>query len=208
MSVRKALYSAAFLLLSMGAAAQINIYVGGNLQGNYSWIRGDENTFKPGMGGGFSFVYWEYEYWFIKAGVDYSYRQSSSLEYHDYYGTESTGPEDKIIIERKEHHISVPLSLYFRPWEDRENALLLVGTLEPMFAVRVKENSDLYGETVLSGSQVKQRVKTNLGVGVGYQRQLDRYMYLNVFPSFHFDMRSDRPFTSIKLTAELIFGVY
>ena len=66
---KRAVYLAVFLLISVSAQAQINVYMGGNLQGNYSWIRGDEQTMEPGFGGGFSFVYWEYEYWFLKAGI-------------------------------------------------------------------------------------------------------------------------------------------
>jgi hypothetical protein len=86
--------------------------------------------------------------------------------------------------------------------------MLLTGSLETLIAVRVKEDSELYGETVLEGTQVDQRIKSCLGLGVGYQRQLDRHMYLNIVPSFKFDLRSDRPFNSINLTAELLFGVY
>ena len=53
---KKAVYLAVFFLISVSAQAQINVYMGGNLQGNYSWIRGDEQTMEPGFGGGFSFV--------------------------------------------------------------------------------------------------------------------------------------------------------
>ena len=72
--LRKALFLTAFMAFSLTAGAQINLYIGGNLQANYSWLRGDEATFEPGFGGGFSFVYWEFEYWFLKAGIDYQYR--------------------------------------------------------------------------------------------------------------------------------------
>ena len=79
MIVKRAVYLALFLLVSVASQAQINIYVGGNLQGNYSWIRGDEATMEPGFGGGVDFIYWEYEYWFLKAGIDYYHKTSSAL---------------------------------------------------------------------------------------------------------------------------------
>jgi hypothetical protein len=61
---------------------------------------------------------------------------------------------------------------------------------------------------ILGSGDVKSWTKTNVGVGVGYQRQLDRHLYLNIVPSFHVDIRAERPFNSIRLTAELLFGIY
>jgi len=43
---------------------------------------------------------------------------------------------------------------------------------------------------------------------VGYQRQLDKHMFLNFIPSYNIDLRGDRAFNSITLSAELIFGIY
>jgi hypothetical protein len=208
MALKRALYIFGFLLLASTAGAQINIFTGGNLQANYSWIRGEENTFKPGFGGGFSFVYWEYEYWFFKAGVDYLYKHSSSLEYPDDYVEVIEHPDDKIILERFEHHIGVPLTIYFRPYESGKHAILITGSLQPMFAVGLKENSEEFGEVKFTGSEIKSRVKTNLGIGAGYQLQLDRYKFLNIYPSYNFDIRAQRPFNSITLNVELLFGVY
>lgn len=208
MGLKRVLYIMGFLFLASAAGAQVNIYLGGNLQGNYSWMRGDEHTFKPGFGGGFSFVYWEYEYWFIKAGLDYQYKSSSSLQYPDEYDTEITAPEDRINIEYFEQTIGVPLTVYFRPYESGENTILITASLETMFVVHLKENSDEFGEVVRKGTDVKGRTKTNVGIGVGYQRQLDRHLFLNIFPSYNVDLRSPRAFNSITLTAELLFGIY
>jgi hypothetical protein len=208
MGLKKIIYPALVLLFSLNAGAQINIYLGGNLQGNYSWIRGDEPAFRPGFGGGFSFVYWEYEYWFIKAGLDYAYKSSSCLNYPEDYGVPVADPDDKIRITYNEQSVGIPLTIYFRPYEEGENTLLLTGTLELMYVVRLKESSGEYGELVVTGNEVENRTKTNLGLGVGYQRQLARYTYLNIVPSFNLDLRSNRPFSSINLTAELLFGVY
>jgi len=208
MILKRAVYVLVFFLFASTAGAQINIYLGGNLQGNYSWMRGDEHTFKPGFGGGFSFVYWEYEYWFIKAGLDYNYKSSSSLQYPDDYDTDITGPDDRINIEYFEQTVGVPLTVYFRPYESGNNAILITGTLETMFVVSLKENSEEFGEVIRKGTEVKGRTKTGVGIGVGYQRQLDRHLFLNVYPSYHVDLRSPRAFNSIKLTAELLFGIY
>lgn len=208
MVIKRALNLFFLLLFSAGAFSQINIYLGGNLQGNYSWVRGDEHTFRPGFGGGFSFVYWEYEYWFLKAGIDYSFKKSSSLRLPENYEVPITGPEDKVQITFTEQSIGIPLTAYFRPYESGENSLLILGTLEMMFVAHLKEDTEEYGELVLSGNEISTRTKTNVGIGVGYQRQLDQHRYLNIYPSYKMDIRADRAFNSINLTAELIFGVY
>lgn len=208
MTLKKAIYIFGFLLLTSTAGAQINIYVGGNLQGNYSWIRSQETSFKPGFGGGFSFVYWEYEYWFIKAGIDYHVKASSSYEYPEAYGISDFGPDDYINVDVNEQMIGVPLTIYFRPYESGENTLLITGSLQTLFTTHLEIANEEYGEAVLKGNDVKSRTRTNLGIGVGYQRQLDRHTYLNIYPSFNMDLRALRPFNSITLTAELLFGVY
>jgi len=208
MRLKRAIYILGLLLAGSTAGAQINIYLGGNLQANYSWIRSEQTSYKPGFGAGFSFVYWEYEYWFFKAGIDYHYKSSSSYEYPDIYGDEDYGPNDKINIDFTEQSIGIPLAIYFRPYESGDNALLLIGSLETMFTVHQKAYNEEYGELVFTGSDIESRLRTNIGIGVGWQRQLDRYTYLNLYPSFNFDIRADRPFNSITLTAEILFGVY
>ena len=208
MRIKRAIYTLALLLLTITAGAQINIYLGGNLQGNYSWLRGDEHTFEPGFGGGFSFVYWEYEYWFIKAGLDYMFKSSSCLHYPEEYDVPINSPDDKINITFSEQAVGVPLTVYFRPYESGSNTLLVTGTLEMMFVTGLKENSEEYGEIVIPGSEIKTRTKTNVGIGVGYQRQLDNHIFLNIIPSFNVDLRAARPYNSFKLTAEILFGIY
>lgn len=208
MRIKRALYILGFLFIASTAGAQINIFVGGNLQGNYSWIRSEQTSFNPGFGAGLSFVYWEYEYWFIKAGVDYLYRSSSSYEYPDVFGDEDYGPDDKINVDFTENNIGIPISAYFRPYESGNNALILLATLEPLFAVSQKASNENYEERKIKGSEINPRIKTSIGVGAGWQRQLDRNTYLNLFPSFNFDISGERRFNSITLTAEILFGVY
>lgn len=208
MRIKRAVYTLALLVLTITAGAQINIYLGGNLSGNYSWMRGDENTFKPGFGGGFSFVYWEYEYWFIKAGLDYMYKSSSILDYPDDFNVPIESPDDKINITFAEQAVGVPLTVYFRPWESGANTMLITGTLEMMFVAHLKEKSEELDDIVVQGKDIKTRAKTNVGIGVGYQRQLDRHVFLNIIPSFNIDLRSARPYNSFVLTAEILFGVY
>ena len=208
MVLKRAIYLILFLSFSVTAGAQINIYLGGNLQGNYSWLRGEEHTFEPGFGGGFSFVYWEYEYWFLKVGLDYSHKTSSILDYPDDYGVPITDPNDKINISFTEQAIGVPLTIYFRPYESRSNSLLITGSLQTMFIAHLLEYSEEYGELSLKGSEIKTRMKTNVGIGVGYQRQLDSHMFLNIIPSYNVDIRAARAFNSMTVTVELIFGVY
>jgi len=206
--LKRAIYLLSFLFLSVTAGAQINIYLGGSLQGNLSWLRGDEVSLQPGFGGGFSFVYWEYEYWFLKAGLDYDYKSSSRLEYPEVYDVSVTDPDDKINIEFFEQSIGIPLTVYFRPYESRDNTLLITGSLKPMYVVHQKANSEEYDELVIKGTHMPSRIKTNVGIGVGYQRQLDQHTFLNIVPSFNVDLRAARPFNSITLTAELLFGIY
>jgi hypothetical protein len=205
---KKAAYLTVFLLASLAGQAQINVYMGGNLQGNYSWIRGDEPVMDFGFGGGVNFVYWEYEYWFFKAGLDYYNRNSTVLDYPDDFGIEPENADDRINISYTEHAVGIPLTVYFRPFERGANTLLLTGSLTPRFVVALKQDSEEYGEIVLKGSQLKTKVKSNVGIGVGYQRQLDKHMFLNIVPSFNVDLRGDVAFNSITLTTELIFGIY
>lgn len=208
MRFKRVVYILGFLLSASTAGAQINIYLGGNLQGNYSWIRGEETTFNPGFGGGLSFVYWEYEYWFIKAGIDYHNKSSTAYEYPDIYGETDFGPDDKIIIGISEQTLGIPLTIYFRPFESGKNAMLITGTLETMMVLHQKISNEEYGDLIYKGSDTKSRTRTNLGIGVGYQRQLSRYQFLNIYPSFNMDLRAYHPFNSITLTAEILFGVY
>jgi len=206
--IKKALFPALFLCLSLASQAQINVYMGGNLRGSVTTIRGDETTSNPGIGVGASFVYWEFEYWFLKTGLDYYYRTSSILDYPDVFGVDPVGPDDKIRITYVEHAAGVPISWYFRPFESGGNTLLVTASLNTLIVAGFKASSEEYGEAALKGTDVKQRVKANLGLGVGYQRQLDKHMFLNIVPSYNMDLRGDKTFNSFTITAELIFGVY
>jgi len=208
MKMKHALWFVCLFFLVRLTEAQVNLYVGGNLQGNYSWMRGDQVTFEPGFGGGFSFVYWEYEYWYLKTGLEYSLKRSSSLQYPEDFNEPVTTPDDKVQISYREQSIGIPVGVYFRPYELGANALLISGSFSLMYVAHLKESTDEFGELVLTGGDIKPRIKTNLGIGAGYQRQLDRHTYLNIIPSFNLDIRSPRAYQSIILTAELIFGIY
>jgi hypothetical protein len=208
MMLKRAVYLLVFLIVSVAGQAQINVYLGGNLQANYSWIRGGEASKEPGFGGGVDFIYWEYEYWFLKAGLDYYHKTSSMMDYPDDYGVEPENADDKINITYTEQSIGIPLTIYFRPYEWGANTILLSGSLTSLFVLSLKEESEEYGEIVLKGTDLKTRIKTNVGLGVGYQRQLDKHMFLNIIPSYNIDLRGDRAFNSITLTTELIFGIY
>ena len=206
--LKRAVYLIIFLFISISAKAQINLYLGGNVQGNYTWIRGDEPTFNTGFGGGFSFVYWEYEYWFIKVGIDYHHKSSSILDYSDIYGVPPLEPDDKIRIDYTEQAVGIPLTFYFRPYERGENALLLTGTLETIVVASLKADSEEYGELVLPADGARTLIKTNVGLGIGYQRQFDKNTFLNLVASYNIDVRGTPTYNCVTLTAELIFGVY
>lgn len=208
MMLKRTLYLFLFLICTVASQGQINMYLGGNLQANYSWIRGSEASMEPGFGAGASFIYWEYEYWFMKAGIDYSYLSSTMLDYADDYGIIPENEDDKVNITYKEQDIGIPLTIYFRPYEWGANTLLITGTLRTIFILSLKENSEEYGELVLERSDLDPSIKTNVGIGFGYQRQLDKHMFLNIVPSYNIDLRGYKPFNSITLSAELIFGVY
>ena len=206
--LKRAVYLIVFLLVSLAGQAQINVYLGGNLQANYSWIRGGDASMEPGFGGGVNFLYWEYEYWFLKAGLDYNRKNSTMMDYAYDYGVEPENADDKINITFTEQSIGIPLTVYFRPYEWSANTILLTASLTTLFVISLKENSEEYGEIILNGTDLNTRIKTNVGVGVGYQRQLDQHMYLNFIPSYNIDLRGDRAFNSITLTVEWIFGIY
>lgn len=206
--MKRAIYLLVFFFVSVAAQAQINVYLGGNIQGNYSWMRGEETTMEPGFGGGVSFVYWEFEYWFLKAGIDYLYKSSSGLDYPDIFGVEPENAEDKTRISYMEQSVGIPLTVYFRPWERGPSSLLISGSLNTLIVTSLKASSEEYGDIALKGGDVESRIKTNLGVGLGYQRQLDKNTFLNILPSYNIDLKGDPAFNSITLSVELIFGVY
>jgi hypothetical protein len=205
---KRAFYLVVFLILSVASRAQINIFLGGNLNGNYSWIRGDEHTFEPGYGGGVSLVYWEHEYWYLKAGLDYTRRSSTVLDYPDLYGIVPEDEYDKINIRFVEQTVGLPLTICFRPFEKGASTLLITGSLNTLVVAGMKLDSEEYGEYKLKGTDVKTRVKTSVGIGVGYQRQLDKNLYLNIIPTYNIDLRGDKAFTTLMLSAEVLFGVY
>ena len=188
MFLKRAVFLLVFLIASVAAQAQINIFLGGNIQGNYSWIRGEEPTKEPGFGAGVSFIYWEYEYWFLKAGIDYVYKTSSIMDYPDNFGVEPEDADDKIRTSYMEQTVGIPLTAYFRPWEQGPNSILLSGTLNTIIVANLKLNSEEYGELVKKGTDVKTRLKSNVGIGVGYQRQLDKHKFLNIIPSAYLDV--------------------
>lgn len=208
MMLKRAVYLLAFLLVSLAAEAQVNVFLGGSLQGNYSSIRGDEPTYNPGFGAGFTFIYWEYEYWFIKTGFDYYYKSSSVLDYPDIYEVPVLDPDDKIRISYTENAVGLPISLFFRPYESGANALLLTATLEMIVIASLKADSEEYGEMVLEGSSQRNWTKSNVGFGVGYQRQIDRNAFINIVASYTMDIRSTPSFNTINLSLEFIFGAY
>ncbi len=208
MFLKRTIYLFAILFFPVAVEAQINIYLGGNLQGNYSWIRGDDPSLRPGFGGGFSFVYWEYDTWFIKAGLDYTYKSSSCLHFPEDYDVPITDPDDKVNITFTEQSVGVPLTAYFIPYQSGANSLLITGSFEMMFVTHLKENTEEFGELILKGNEINTRTKSNVGIGLGYQRQLDNHRYLNIVPSFNVDIRAALPYNSVKITVELLFGIY
>ena len=208
MILKRAVYLVVFLFVSVVAHSQINIYLGGNLQGNLSWIRGDEATLEPGFGGGVSFIYWEYEYWFLKAGINYNHQSSTILDYADDYGVTPEGPDDKINISYIQQSVGIPETIFFRPYEKGPNSILVLGSLKVAMVASLKESSEEYGDLVLKGNDLENRIKTGVGIGAGYQRQLDKHQFLNIYPSFNIDLRGDQAYNTIALTAEFIFGIY
>ena len=208
MMLKRALYLIVFLFISVASHAQVNMYLGGNLQGNYSWIRGGDASKEPGFGAGLSFIYWEHEYWFLKAGIDYNHMTSTMLDYPDDYGIVPENEDDKINITYTEQDIGIPITFYFRPYERGANTLLIAGTLKTIFIASLKENSEEYGEIALKRSDLDSQIKTSVGIGLGYQRQLDKHMFLNIIPSYNIDLRGYKAFNSITLSAEFIFGIY
>lgn len=208
MMPKRALYLIVFLFISMASQAQVNMYLGGNVQGNYSWIRGGDISMEPGFGAGLSFIYWEHEYWFLKAGIEYNLMTSTMLDYPDDYGIVPENEDDKINITYTEQDIGIPITFYFRPYERGANTLLIAGTLKTIFIASLKENSEEYGEIALKPSDLDSQIKTAVGIGLGYQRQLDKHMFLNIIPSYNIDLRGYKAFNSITLSAEFIFGIY
>ena len=100
------------------------------------------------------------------------------------------------------------MTVYFSVLENRGNALLLAGTMEIAYTTFVSQQNDLLGEIKLKGKHIQNPLKTSVGFGVGYQRQIERNIFINAVPSFNVELRAPRPFNTIKLTVEVMFGVY
>ncbi|MBN2698370.1 MAG: hypothetical protein JXR52_06055 [Bacteroidales bacterium] len=205
----KIIVPALFLFWSSSAIhAQINTYLGANIQGLYTGLRMENASYRPGFGTGASIYYWEYDYWFIKAGIDYMYKSSLFPGSPILFDQAPPDPDREIMVDYRQHDVGIPITAYFRLIEQGGNALLLTGTLEMSLALKAVLNAGDYESLVLTGNDIDKPLRTNLGVGAGYQLQINRETYFNIIPSFHLDLRSDRPFNVFKLTVEMMFGVY
>jgi hypothetical protein len=135
-------------------------------------------------------------------------RSSAVLDYPDDYGIVPEDENDKIHITYLEQTVGIPLTFCFRPIESRGNTMLITGSLNTLVVAGMQLDSEEYGEHRLKGTDIKTRLKSSVGIGIGYQRQLDKNLYLNIVPSYNIDLTGDKAFNSIILSAEVIFGIY
>ena len=196
------------LLATQHIQAQINTFMGVTVSPSLTGVRQTEASYRPGFSAGVSYIYWDFTNWFIKSGLEYTFRSSEILDYPEYFEGVRNDPPVPVHMVFDQKNIMIPLTAYFAFFNKAENALLLTAGMELMVTTSVSYSHDTYGKATLRGDDLDNRFKTHLGIGVGYQRQLSRFLYLNAVPSFYMDVRSDRPFNSIRLTLELIYGVY
>ncbi|HDR68105.1 MAG TPA: hypothetical protein ENN61_03545 [Bacteroidaceae bacterium] len=197
-----------FILMVSVIKAQINTYVGGTIQGLYTGARIDNATYKPGFGIGAAIYYWEFNDWFFKTGIDYTLKSSSFFDSPVLFGQAYQDDANDIKIDYRQHDLGIPLTIYFRLIERSSNAMLLTGTLEMSYALAGIMKSDGFDKVILTGRDFDKRLRTAVGIGVGYQWQIDRDLFFNLIPSYNVDLRSERPFNTFKLTVEMMFGIY
>jgi len=199
-----------FLILTslQHAGAQINTFAGASFTPSFTGVRSDDASFRPGYSAGFSYIYWDFTNWFIKSGINYSFRSSEILDYPEYFTNVYNNPPVPVRMVYDQRSLAVPLTAYFAFYNRNENALLVTAGMELLLTTSVTYTHDTYGSSTLRSADLDNRFKTQLGLGVGYQRELTNFLYLNLVPSFYMDIRSDRPFNTIRLTMELIYGIY
>ncbi len=188
--------------------AQINTFIGASVTPSFTGVRSDEASFRPGFSTGFTYVYWDFTNWFFKSGLNYSFRSSEILDYPQYFTNVYNNPPVPVRLVYDQRNLAVPLTAYFAFYNRNQNALLVTAGMELLVTTSVTYTHETYGSSTLKRASLDNRFKTQLGLGVGYQRQLTDFLYLNLVPSFYMDIRSDRPFNSIRLTMELIYGIY
>lgn len=208
MYFRKYLIVIALLLLANAGTAQITSFVGARAYPSYGKTRVYDGSMALGYGAGITYVFWEYNNWFIKTGADFLSRTSTIQDIPRYYEVPRGLELVRTDVLYKQQDISVPIYIYYLPWEKKGNAILVVGGMDVMYTIQTNYEHDTFGSVSFDGADIDNKVKAGFTLGAGYQRELTDIMFLNVYPTINLDIRSDKPFTSFGLTLEWIYGIY
>jgi len=208
MHYRRIFLIVTLLYLSLSGFSQITSFVGGSVFPSISKTRNDNTSFSPGLGGGITYVFWEYPNWFIRTGMEYVSRSSGVYEIPRYFDLTEGNPLEKTDMVFTQQNIVVPISLYYIPFRKKGNAMLVLGGMDIFYVSRMKFKHDDYGLATLSGTDIDQQIIAGLTLGAGYQRELSDILFINIYADMDMDIRADRPFQSFELKIELIYGIY
>lgn len=208
MKINRTILIVLLLTGSMVSSAQIESFIGGSITPGISKVRSSNSTFSASYGGGFSYVFWDNPAWYVKSGLEYYKRTSGIREIPKHFTVPPAELFVPVEMVFEQSDLVIPIQAFF-PFRDRKgNALLLAGGLEVMYTIQQKYQHDVYGDAVFSGADINTKVNTGIMFGAGYQREISDDLYFNVFPSFNFDIRSDKVFSGFELTLEILYGVY
>ncbi len=208
MHFRKVFIAVLFLLIVSTGSAQINSFVGAMAFPTIGKTRVYDGSMALGYGGGITYVFWEYKEWFIKSGAEFISRSSMIRDIPRHFEVPSGSELVLTDVNYQQQDLAIPIAVYYLPYEKKGNAVLVMGGMNVMYSIREKYMHDTYGSVVFSGEDIENEVKIGFTLGAGYQRELSNIMFLNVFPTFNMEIKANKPFTSIGLTVELIYGIY
>ncbi|MFC2129311.1 hypothetical protein ACFLQX_00875 [Bacteroidota bacterium] len=196
------------LSIYMTSSAQITSFVGGRVYPTFGKTRVYDGSFALGYGAGFTYVFWEYDAWFIKAGVDFVSRSSNIVDIPRYFEVPLSEELVTVDIHYTQQDIDLPVALYYRLYEQRDNAFIVMGGMDIIYTLRTLYQHDTYGKSIVIGDDNKQRINIGFSLGAGYQREISNIFFINILPTINLDIRSEKPFTYFGLTVEMIYGIY
>ncbi len=208
MQIRRYIFLISLLSIFFTGTSQITSFIGARAYPTIGKTRASNSSMSVGYGAGITYIFWEYEDWFIKTGADYLSRSSQVNELPRYFQVPFGQELQKIDMRYTQNDINIPIAVYYLPYREKGNAVIVMGGMDVMYSMETKYEHEVYGSALFSGEDIDQHIKIGFSFGAGYQREFSDVLFLNVLPTMNLDIRSDKPFISFGLTLEMIYGFY
>jgi len=192
----------------MLVSAQVSNYFGGALNSGISKIRKSTASVSYSFGGGFSYVLWEYPEWYLKTGLEFQVLTSGVYEIPKYFDVPSEDAYTRVDMHFSQQEVFLPIMGFFPVFGNKNHSALLCAGMGVSYILSEGYSLEGYDRIRLTGSDIERHYKTGVLAGAGYQRRYSDYLYLNIFPVMHLDLKAIKPFTSFNLTIELVYGAY